>query len=88
LFYWIIGNIRRQLFLSFLSYATNVAMKIHVSGTTKELLDHHGGFILEKRGSIEIKVNLISYVKWFYFWILCLSLNELLKETIFIGHFN
>ncbi|KAL7027529.1 hypothetical protein ACKWTF_005475 [Chironomus riparius] len=31
------------------------AMKIHVSATTKELLDHHGGFMLEKRGSIEIK---------------------------------
>ncbi|KAG5683567.1 hypothetical protein PVAND_012840 [Polypedilum vanderplanki] len=31
------------------------AMKIHVSATTKELLDEHGGFILEKRGTIEIK---------------------------------
>lgn len=32
------------------------AMKIHISETTKELLDHYGGFDMEKRGSIEIKV--------------------------------
>jgi hypothetical protein len=31
-------------------------MKIHVSATTKELLDHYGGFLFEKRGTIEIKV--------------------------------
>lgn len=32
-------------------------MKIHVSENTKLLLDEIGGFILEKRGYIEIKVN-------------------------------
>lgn len=31
-------------------------MKIHVSENTKLLLDQIGGFFLEKRGSIEIKV--------------------------------
>lgn len=35
----------------------NIAMKIHVSENTKLLLDEIGGFILEKRGYIEIKVK-------------------------------
>ncbi|XP_076087708.1 atrial natriuretic peptide receptor 1-like [Mytilus galloprovincialis] len=33
------------------------AMKIHVSPDTKSLLDKHGGFNLEPRGNIEIKVG-------------------------------
>lgn len=33
-------------------------MKIHVSENTKLLLDQVGGFHLEKRGSIEIKVEI------------------------------
>lgn len=32
-------------------------MKVHVSENTKILLDEFGGFILEKRGNIEIKVE-------------------------------
>lgn len=32
-------------------------MKIHVSENTKLLLDQLGGFILEKRGNVEIKVE-------------------------------
>lgn len=36
------------------------AMKIHVSENTKALLDQVGGFILEKRGNIDIKVNFAS----------------------------
>jgi hypothetical protein len=32
-------------------------MKIHISENTKLLLDHVGGFKLEKRGNIEIKVS-------------------------------
>lgn len=35
------------------------AMKIHVSPDTKSLLDKHGGFNLEPRGNIEIKVGAI-----------------------------
>lgn len=35
----------------------NLAMKIHVSENTKLLLDQIGGFIMEKRGSLEIKVK-------------------------------
>ena len=31
-------------------------MKIHVSPDTKSLLDKHGGFQLEMRGNVEIKV--------------------------------
>lgn len=30
-------------------------MKVHVSEHTKKLLDEIGGFIMEKRGTIEIK---------------------------------
>lgn len=32
-------------------------MKIHVSENTKQLLDQYGGFLLEKRGIVEIKVT-------------------------------
>lgn len=32
-------------------------MKIHVSENTKLLLDEYGGFFLEKRGTVDIKVN-------------------------------
>lgn len=35
-------------------------MKIHVSENTKLLLDQIGGFILEKRGSVEIKVEFFN----------------------------
>lgn len=35
-------------------------MKVHVSENTKTLLDEFGGFILEKRGNIEIKVGKLS----------------------------
>lgn len=37
-------------------------MKIHVSETTKELLDQHGGFTTERRGTIEIKVGLRFFI--------------------------
>lgn len=33
-------------------------MKVHVSESTKAHLDQAGGFLLEKRGTIEIKVKL------------------------------
>ena len=36
-------------------------MKIHVSENTKQYLDEVGGFRLEKRGSIEIKVCLLLF---------------------------
>lgn len=32
-------------------------MKIHVSENTKLLLDEYGGFSLEKRGTVDIKVK-------------------------------
>lgn len=35
-------------------------MKIHISETTKEILDEIGGFKLEKRGEIEIKVRILA----------------------------
>lgn len=35
-------------------------MKIHISETTKEILDEIGGFKLEKRGEIEIKVRIFD----------------------------
>lgn len=34
-----------------------LAMKIHVSENTKLLLDEYGGFSLEKRGTVDIKVK-------------------------------
>jgi hypothetical protein len=40
-----------------LHFYPSKAMKIHVSETTKELLDDHGGFSMEHRGTIEIKVG-------------------------------
>ena len=33
------------------------ALKIHVSPTTKEALDHFKTFVLELRGDIELKVS-------------------------------
>lgn len=44
----------------FLSFRYHLAMKVHVSENTKILLDEFGGFILEKRGNIEIKVEKLS----------------------------
>lgn len=44
-------------------------MKIHVSETTKELLDQYGGFSLERRGTIEIKVCLIKKLILILTWI-------------------
>jgi hypothetical protein len=41
-------------------------MKIHVSENTKLLLDEIGGFYLEKRGNIEIKVK-VSIPKRLHF---------------------
>jgi hypothetical protein len=38
-------------------------MKIHVSENTKLLLDQIGGFHLEKRGSVEIKVAALLKMK-------------------------
>lgn len=35
-------------------------MKIHISETTKELLDHYGGFETEHRGTVEIKVRFLK----------------------------
>lgn len=32
-------------------------MKVHVSENTKLLLDEYGGFFLEKRGTVDIKVE-------------------------------
>jgi hypothetical protein len=45
-----------QKFSSFQTVIT--AMKIHVSENTKLLLDQMEGFLLEKRGNIEIKVTM------------------------------
>lgn len=39
-----------------LQFLISIAMKVHVSENTKVLLDEFGGFILEKRGTVEIKV--------------------------------
>jgi hypothetical protein len=33
-----------------------LAMKIHISENTKEILDKLGGYIVEKRGTVEVKV--------------------------------
>lgn len=46
-------------------------MKIHVSENTKLLLDQIGGFRLEKRGTIEIKVKLLLFL---YVILECLSI--------------
>lgn len=42
-------------------------MKIHISETTKELLDHYGGFETEYRGTVEIKVWFSVSIKLYEF---------------------
>ena len=39
----------------------SVPMKLQISSTTKQLLDSLGGYILQKRGDIEIKVIGVVY---------------------------
>jgi hypothetical protein len=49
----------RTFFFDFISkrvLLSLTAMKVHISENTKALLDEAGGFQMEKRGTIEIKV--------------------------------
>lgn len=43
--------------LIFFARGCGTAMKVHVSENTKLLLDEYGGFFLEKRGTVDIKVE-------------------------------
>jgi hypothetical protein len=40
------------------------AMKIHISSTTRDILETFGNFILEKRGEIELKVSELVFQIW------------------------
>ena len=43
-----------------------MALKIHVSPTTKELLDTFGTFRLELRGEVEMKVRSMAVLLHFF----------------------
>lgn len=62
-------------------------MKIHVSETTKELLDVHGGFIMERRGTIEIKVYFNTTKKFLIIFYMCYKKGKGDMETFWLlGH--
>lgn len=37
-------------------YTSSIALKIHISKATKDNLDKIGGYLMQERGSIDIKV--------------------------------
>ena len=41
------------------SFFNSIAIKIHISDSTRQLLDTFGKFVVEKRGWINIKVTIL-----------------------------
>ena len=52
--------------LSFFILTNVLANKIHITKDTKELLDKTGRFLMEKRGTIHIKVSTFRFIGRFH----------------------